>query len=77
MCFLHCLGKCKRNLTMRDKFQKQMDRNFNALWEQAIQSKMRDLEAYKKDKNKYMFDFSKDVLRRMIDEYKRVKIKTS
>ena len=62
---------------MRDEFQKQMDRNFNALWEQAIQSKMRDLEAYKKSKNKYMFDFSKDVLRRMIDEYKRVKIKTS
>ena len=62
---------------MRNEFQKQMDRNFNALWEQAIQSKIKDLEFYKKNKNKYMFDFSKDVLRRMVDEYKRVKIKTS
>ena len=62
---------------MRNEFQKQMDRNFNALWEQAIQSKIKDLEFHKRNKNKYMFDFSKEVLRKMIDEYKRVKIKTS
>jgi hypothetical protein len=62
---------------MRDEFQKQMDRNFNALWEQAIQSKMRDLEFYKKNRNKYMFDFTKEVLRKTIDKYKKVKIETS
>lgn len=61
----------------KKEFKKEMDIKFNQLWEQCIEWKKRDIEHYHKIKDTYMEEFSKDVLKVMQDEYKKVKVKIS
>lgn len=45
--------------------KKEFDKKILALWKQCIEWKKRDIEFYKKTKNKLMVDFTKDVLKSM------------
>jgi len=57
----------------RDKFQQMMDRNLIALWEQTLESQIRNLKYYKETNNAFMLDLTKASLEKMINEYKRIK----
>jgi len=57
--------------------QKEFDRKFNALWEQCIGWVEKDIESFEKKNDVEKVEFTKKVLEKMQNEYKRVKIKTS
>ncbi len=59
----------------RDKFQQMMDRNLIKLWEQTLESQIRNLKYYKEQNNTFMIDLTKDSLKRMLERYEEIKEK--
>ncbi len=59
----------------RDKFQQMMDRNLIKLWEQTLESQIRNLKYYKEQNNAFMIDLTKDSLKRMLERYEKIKEK--
>lgn len=57
------------------KVSKDFDQKFLALWQQCIDSKKKEIEYCKKEKNKDMYDFNVSVLKRMKEDYEQVKSK--
>ena len=56
---------------------KSFNQKFNALWEQVIEWKKRDIEYHQKNGDEEMIELCQRVLEKMQNEYKRVKIKTT
>lgn len=59
----------------RDKFQQMMDRNLIKLWEQTLESQIRNLKYHKEQNNAFMVDLTKDSLKRMLERYEEIKEK--
>jgi len=59
----------------RDKFQQTMDRNLIKLWEQTLESQIRNLKYHKEQNNAFMVDLTKDSLKRMLERYEQIKEK--
>lgn len=59
----------------RDKFQQTMDRNLIKLWEQTLESQIRNLKYHKEQNNAFMVDLTKDSLKRMLERYEEIKEK--
>jgi hypothetical protein len=64
-------------MTKREnEFSREMDRKFNALWEQCIQWKKETIQSYLKENNQEMVEFNQRTLEAMEKRYAQVKIKT-
>ena len=59
----------------RDKFQQTMDRNLIKLWQQTLESQIRNLKYHKEQNNAFMVDLTKDSLKRMLERYEQIKEK--
>lgn len=57
--------------------QKEFDRKLNALWEQCIGWVEKDIENFEKKNDVEKVEFTKKILERMQNDYKRVQNKTS
>lgn len=52
-----------------------MDRNLIKLWEQTLESQIRNLKYHKEQNNAFMVDLTKDSLKRMLERYEEIKEK--
>jgi len=57
------------------EFKRMMNRNLILLWEQTLESQIRNLKYHKETNNEFMIDLTKDSLKRMLQRYEEIKEK--
>ena len=55
------------------EFKRMMNRNLILLWEQTLESQIRNLKYHKEQNNAFMVDLTKDSLKRMLERYEEIK----